>query len=107
EARTIAVNTPVMFEIFYLFNSRYITDSIINWGGFVGNRYVLYAIGLLIIFQMGFTYLPQLQFLFGTAPISAGMWFLIVMVASSVLILVEVEKLIYRMVSRNRQVHKR
>ncbi|MCG7943732.1 MAG: cation-transporting P-type ATPase [Candidatus Thiodiazotropha taylori] len=102
EARTIAVNTLVMFEIFYLFNSRYITDSIVNWGGFVGNRYVLYAIGLLIIFQMGFTYLPQLQFLFGTAPISAGMWFLIVMVASSVLILVELEKLIYRMVSRNR-----
>ncbi|WP_083218367.1 cation-transporting P-type ATPase [Candidatus Thiodiazotropha endoloripes] len=104
EARTIAVNTLVMYEIFYLFNSRYITASIVNWGGFLGNRYVLYAIGLLLIFQMGFTYLPQLQFLFGTAPISPGMWLVIVMVASSVLILVEIEKLIYRKINRNRRI---
>ncbi|MCG7982858.1 MAG: cation-transporting P-type ATPase [Candidatus Thiodiazotropha lotti] len=102
EARTIAVNTLVMFEIFYLFNSRYITASIVNWGGFVGNRYVLYAIGLLLIFQLGFTYLPPLQFLFGTAPIAAGMWIVIVLVASSVLILVEIEKLIYRKVRQKR-----
>ena len=100
ESRTIAVNTLVMFEIFYLFNSRYITAPILNWGGFTGNRYVLYAIGLLLIFQLGFTYLPQLQYLFGTAPITAGMWFVIVLVASSVLFLVELEKLIYRKVSR-------
>jgi magnesium-transporting ATPase (P-type) len=100
ESRTIAVNTLVMFEIFYLFNSRYITASILNWGGLVGNRYVLYAIGLLVIFQMGFTYLPQLQYLFGTAPITAGMWLIIVIVASSVLVLVEMEKLIYRKMSK-------
>ncbi|HBE92931.1 MAG TPA: carbonate dehydratase, partial [Gammaproteobacteria bacterium] len=40
-ARTVAVNTLVMFEIFYLFNSRYITASIFNRAGLTGNRYVL------------------------------------------------------------------
>jgi len=30
-ARTVAVNTLVMFEIFYLFNARYITASMLNW----------------------------------------------------------------------------
>jgi magnesium-transporting ATPase (P-type) len=95
-SRTIAVNTLVMFEIFYLFNSRYMTASILNRGGLIGNRYVLFAIGLLVVFQLGFTYLPQLQYLFGTAPISAAMWLLIILVASSVLFLVELEKLIYR-----------
>jgi len=68
-ARTVAVNTLVMFEIFYLFNSRYIKDSVLNWSGFTGNRYVLIAITVLIIFQLGFTYLKPLQSLFGTTAI--------------------------------------
>jgi len=32
-ARTVAVNPLVMFEILYLFNSRYITASVFNWTG--------------------------------------------------------------------------
>jgi len=91
-ARTVAVNTLVMFEIFYLFNSRYITESVFSFKGFFGNRYVLYAIGLLLIFQLAFTYLPPLQMLFGTAAIDAQTWLLIVTVSSSVLFLVELEK---------------
>lgn len=96
ESRTIAVNTLVMFEIFYLFNSRYIIAPVLNWRGLVGSRYVLFAIGLLLVFQLGFTYLPQLQYLFGTASIEPGVWLLITLVASSVLILVEIEKFLYR-----------
>ena len=56
-ARTVAVNTLVVFEIFYLFNSRYITASVFNRAGLTGNRYVLIAIGVLIILPAGF-YLP-------------------------------------------------
>ena len=52
-ARTVAVNTLVMFEIFYLFSARYITASVFNWAGLTGNRYVLMAIAILIIFQLG------------------------------------------------------
>ena len=95
-ARTVAVNTLVMFEIFYLFNSRYISESILNVKGFTGNRYVLMAIGLLVIFQLGFTYLPPLQTLFGTAAISALQWLWIVGISSSVLFLVEIEKYFLR-----------
>ncbi|MEO1889012.1 MAG: HAD-IC family P-type ATPase, partial [Cycloclasticus sp.] len=94
--RTVAVNTLVMFEIFYLFNSRYITAPIINWAGFTGNRYVLIAIGVLIILQMGFTYLAPLQSLFGTTAIGFNTWFSILVVASSVLFLVELEKYFVR-----------
>jgi magnesium-transporting ATPase (P-type) len=99
EARTVAVNTLVMFEIFYLFNSRYITASVLNWQGLVGNLYVLYAIALLLVFQMGFTYLPQLQFLFGTASIAPLVWLEIVLVASTVLVFVEFEKYLYRLIT--------
>lgn len=95
-ARTVAVNTLVMFEIFYLFNSRYITASVLNWKGFVGNRYVLIAIGFLIFFQLGFTYLEPMQSLFGTSAIGLVTWLWIILVASSVLFLVELEKFFLR-----------
>src|SRR5690606_24080611 len=52
-ARTIAVNTLVMFEIFYLFNSRYITESSVSWQGFTGNRFALLAVGVLVLLQLG------------------------------------------------------
>jgi len=95
-ARTVAVNTLVMFEIFYLFNSRYITASVFNRAGFIGNPYVLMAIAVLVIFQLGFTYLPLLQTLFGTVAIGIDIWLRIVLVASTVLFLVEMEKVFLR-----------
>jgi len=95
-ARTVAVNTLVMFEIFYLFNSRYITDSVLNWAGLTGNRYVLIAICVLIIFQLGFTYFAPMQSLFGTTAIDFNIWLRILFVSSSVLFLVELEKYFVR-----------
>ncbi len=99
-ARTVAVNTLVMFEIFYLFNSRYITDSIFNRTGFTGNRYVLISIAMLVIFQLGFTYLAPMQTLFGTTAIDFNIWLRILVVASSVLFLVEIEKYVIRRIER-------
>ena len=99
-ARTVAVNTLVMFEVFYLFNSRYITASVFNWAGLTGNRYVLFAIGILIIFQLGFTYLKPMQALFGTTAISFKIWLMIILVASTVLFLVEFEKIFVRHLNR-------
>ena len=95
-ARTIAVNTLIYFEIFYLFNSRYITAPVLNAQGLFGNKYVLIAISLLVVFQIGFTYLPWLQTLFGTTGIGLTDWLRIVAVASSVLFLVEIEKVLFR-----------
>ncbi len=95
-ARTVAVNTLVVFEIFYLFNSRYIKASIFNWAGLTGNRYVLLAIGILIIFQLSFTYLGPMQALFGTTAIDLNIWLRILLVSSSVLFLVELEKYFVR-----------
>jgi magnesium-transporting ATPase (P-type) len=101
-ARTVAVNTLIMFEIFYLFNSRYITDSILNWEGVTGNRYVLIAIAILIILQLGFTYLAPMQSLFGTTAIDFTIWLRIIFVASSVLFLVEFEKYVVRYRERSK-----
>ena len=101
-ARTVAVNTLVMFEIFYLFNSRFIVEPVLSRDGLLGNRYVLVAVAILVLFQLGFTYLPLSHALFGTAPLAPGVWGLIVLVGSSVLWLVELEKLAVRRLPRRR-----
>jgi magnesium-transporting ATPase (P-type) len=95
-SRTIAVNTLVMFEIFYLFNARYLLAPALTKQGLTGNPYALLAIGLLILFQLAFTYLGPMQTLFSTAAISLSHWALIILVASSVLFLVEAEKALLR-----------
>ena len=97
-ARTVAVNTLVMFEIFYLFSARYLFAPSLTYQGIFGNRYVLYAIALLLMFQLAFTYLGPMQALFDTTSISAGAWLRIILVASSVSVLVEIEKWVFRKV---------
>lgn len=96
EARTVAVNTLVMFEAFYLFNSRYILASVFSLSGFTGNRYVPIAVVLVIFFQMLYTYAPPMQLLFGSTALSLHQWVLILLVSSSVLFLVEAEKWLIR-----------
>ena len=103
-ARTVAVNTVVMFEIFYLFSARYLLAPSLNYEGLFGNRYVLYAIGLLIPIQLGFTYLGPMQTLFATTAMDINAWLRVIMVASSVLILVEMEKLLLRKIQQMKSI---
>jgi len=91
-SRTIAVNTLVLFEIFYLFSSRYLLAPALGYKGLVGNRYVYYAIIVLVILQLGFTYLQPMQVIFATAPMSIEAWLRAILISSSVLFLVEAEK---------------
>lgn len=96
EARTVAVNALVIGEIFYLLNSRYLYDSVLSWQGLFGNRYVLITIGLMLLLQWIFTYFPPMEQLMGTAPISAGSWLIVVLAGIAVLLLVELEKAVWR-----------
>jgi magnesium-transporting ATPase (P-type) len=93
-ARTVAVNTLVMFEIFYLLNTRFLKTPVLTKGGFSGNRYIYIAIGTVLMAQLVFTYVPFMQTLFDTRSIRILEWFPIIMVAFSVFVLVEIEKYI-------------
>lgn len=95
-ARTVAVNTLVMFEVFYLLNTRYLHAPVLTRAGLSGNPYVYLAIGIVIAAQLMFTYAPFMQQLFGVASITVTDWFLIILVASSVFIIVELEKYVLR-----------
>ncbi len=96
EARTIAVNTLVMFEAFYLFNTRYITAPALNREGLLGNRYVLMALALVIGIQLLFTYAPPFQSLFDTTAMTGEEWLTSLLVAATVFPLVELEKWLVR-----------
>jgi magnesium-transporting ATPase (P-type) len=96
EARTLAVNALVMGEIFYLFNSRYIYSSVLSREGLLGSRPVLATIGLMLLLQLAFTYFPPLQRLLGTAPMSMSSWIIVTLAGMVVLLLVELEKAIWR-----------
>ncbi len=96
EARTIAVNTLVMFEVFYLFTTRFLWAPAYTIDGLFGSRYVLLAIALVLTLQMLFTYAPPMQVLFGTVAIDLETWSRILPIAFSVFILVELEKVIVR-----------
>ncbi|MEX0742544.1 MAG: cation transporting ATPase C-terminal domain-containing protein [Phycisphaeraceae bacterium] len=96
-AQTVAVNTLVLFEAFYLLNVRHIDQSVLKPDLLTGNRYVLPAIGLVVLFQLIFTYVPFMHRAFGTAPLEAATWLYIVPVTASVFVLVELEKWLMRL----------
>jgi magnesium-transporting ATPase (P-type) len=98
-ARTVAVNTLVMFEIFYLFNTRYLHASALHLRALRGNRYIWIAVSILVVLQLLFTYAPLLQRLFGTVPLAGGDWPGIIATASSVFFLVELEKVLQTMIA--------
>jgi magnesium-transporting ATPase (P-type) len=91
-ARTVAVNTIVMCEIFYLFNVRRMGRAGSGGSSLEDLRPALMASALVLAFQAAFTYLPFMQNLFGTAPLTAWHWLVIIAVAFGVYLVVELEK---------------
>lgn len=96
EARTIAVNTLVMMELFYLFSVRYIHGASLTWAGIMGTKPVLASIALVAGLQLILTFTPVMNTLFGTAPINIAWGFGIVAVGIVSLLIVEIEKALRR-----------
>ena len=95
-ARTVVVNVLVMCGIVYLFNCRYLMASVCSRRGLLENRYVLMAVGLLLLLQLLFTYLPVMQQLFGTTALDASAWGRIIAVSLLLFLIIEFEKYILR-----------
>ncbi len=93
-ARTVAVNTLVAGQLFYLFNCRQIKESAIG-KGFFGNKYAFMAAGALVVLQMAFVYAPFMNLFFGTAPIQGSFWLYSLAGGLIVFIVVELEKRLF------------
>ncbi|QRK07070.1 HAD-IC family P-type ATPase [Archangium violaceum] len=91
EAQTMAVTTVIMFQIFYLLNCRSLRDSFFRIGVF-SNPFVYLGIAMLVLLQLGFIYLPFMQAVFNTAPLSLEALGLCALVGAIVLPVISVEK---------------
>lgn len=85
-ARTIAVNVIVFFQIYYL------------WGifPFQGRLFALWPVTLatvgVLVFQLGFTYIPIFQAMFSTASLDVMSWLKIIFISSIILVVLPAEK---------------
>ena len=91
-SRTVVVNMLVMGQIVYLFNCRYLSASVMSRAGLFGNRLILISVGVLLILQLAFTYLPLMQQLFGTTELDASTWGRIIAVSLLLFLVIELEK---------------
>ncbi|SLN58340.1 cation-translocating P-type ATPase [Oceanibacterium hippocampi] len=96
KARTVAVNMLVAAESVYLFNTRQLEAPGWTMKGLFGGRAVLIATGAVLLMQVGFTYLPVMQTLFGVTPLGLIDWAAIAAVAVLIFLVVEIEKLAVR-----------
>ncbi len=96
EARTIAVNALVFCEVFYLLNTRYLAAPVLNRQGLFGNPIILIGVGVVVIFQLIFTYGTVMQSLFHTMPLHAAAWGRILAFSIGLMLVVEAEKMVVR-----------
>jgi magnesium-transporting ATPase (P-type) len=95
-ARTITVNTLVAGQVFYLFNIRRIESASFSVTHFLSNRVALLCVGILMMLQLGFVYLPMFQRLFGSTALTPAQWLIPLGVGAAVFLLVEAEKALLR-----------
>lgn len=95
-ARTTAVTTLIFFQIFYLFNSRYLKSSVLSRHGLFENKVVIWASLIIIVLQVLFVNFPLFQTVFGTQAIPASDWIMLLFFTAIVFILVETEKFIFK-----------
>ncbi len=91
-ARTLAVNTLVVCQVFYLVSARFVHTPALGSGLLTGNRWVPASIGAILLLQLLFTYAPPLQLLFDTRGLAAADWAVILVAGFMVFLLVELEK---------------
>ncbi len=95
-ASTTAINTLVVGQVFYLINSRFIHEPAWSIRGFLGSRAVLISIAILAVLQLGFTYLPFMQYIFQTEPVCLESWIRIILFGIILFLAVEMEKAFFR-----------
>lgn len=99
--RTITLQTIVIAQMFHLFNSRSIRGFAFN-KDFFTNKAVFVVSALLIILQLSITYLPFMNNVFGTNPLTLEDWIYPFTLGFAVFVIVEIEKAVMRRIDKTR-----
>ena len=94
-AGTMAFNTFVLFQFFNILNSRSDTLSVFR-GATLHNSRLWMALAAVVALQVAVTHFGPMQRLFDTTSISGVQWLIAIAIASSVLWVEEIHKLIIR-----------
>lgn len=95
KARTVAVTTMVFFQFFQAWNSRSELQSVFRINP-LSNPFLFFSMLAAFLAQLAVIYVPPLQWIFRTEPISGVEWVQILLVASSVIVVVELDKFLRR-----------
>ncbi|RNC67784.1 MAG: cation-transporting P-type ATPase [Desulfuromonadales bacterium] len=95
EAQTLCVTSITFTQAFYLLNCRSLRDSLLSQGIF-SNPAIFIGIGILLLLQACFIYLPPLQAVFGSAPLDGRAWLSAMAVGAVVLPVISLDKWVRR-----------
>ncbi|OPZ05089.1 MAG: putative cation-transporting ATPase F [Alphaproteobacteria bacterium ADurb.BinA305] len=95
-ARTMAVNTLVVAQAWYLFNSRFLTASSLAPARLFTNPAAQVSVLILALLQLGFVYLPFMNTWFGTTPLALEYWLPPLAIGALVFLVIEAEKALQR-----------
>ena len=98
-AQTMAFTTLMMFQLFNVFNAR--SDERSAFDGLFHNQWLWGALGLSLALHVAVIYVPFLQNAFSTVSLSLSDWLSCAAVASSVLWLRELNKIVTRATAGN------
>ena len=96
EARTIAVNTFMAVQAFYLFNCRSLTLPAWRINP-ISNRMLLAGVAVMAALQAIYTYAPFMNVAFRSAPLPARFWVPIIGVGALAFLIIEVVKVALRL----------
>lgn len=91
-ARTLAVNTLVVMEVFHLFFIRNIYGTSLTWKAVRGTKVVWMTVIIITVAQFSITYLPPLQAIFATVAVPFLDCLLIIGIGVALFAIIETEK---------------
>lgn len=94
-AQSVALTTLVMFNVFQAGNSRAENRSVFSLN-LMSNRFLFWATVIAVSLHVAALYMPATQYILRVEPISPEAWLRGLVVASSILVVVEVHKAIRR-----------
>jgi Ca2+-transporting ATPase len=105
-AQTVALTTMVLFQVFHVGNCRSERRSAFALSPW-SNPFLFAATAAAVLVHVAALYLPPSQFLLRVEPLDLDTWVRMVVVASAIVVVVEVEKLVRRRVPRGGGRHAR
>lgn len=104
EAQTMAVTAMMLFQVFYLFHCRSLKLSVLKMN-FLSNPSILIGVGIVLLAQVTFIYVPFMNRLFYSSRLDPEAWLTSTGVALLIFLLVAFEKMVNQIIAKRERHH--